>query len=67
MLICYIKIVVNLLHVSVTFCGHLQIFYEDILKRQADRNFFIWYGYLHGVVTTGGDFNVARCHMVRSV
>jgi len=33
----YIIIAVNLLHVSVTFCGHLQgdaIFINDILQRQ---------------------------------
>jgi hypothetical protein len=32
----YIKIVVNLLHVSVTFCGHLQggAFPKDMLQRQ---------------------------------
>jgi hypothetical protein len=66
MLIYYIKIVVNLLHVSVNFCGHLRFFYEGILQRQVDRKFFIWYGCLYGVVTIGGDFNVAGCQMVRS-
>jgi len=39
MLIYYITIVVNLLHVSVTFCGHLQgnVFMKNILQRQPNQ------------------------------
>jgi len=39
MLICYIVIVVNLLHVSVTYCGHLQgcVFTEGVLQRQPNQ------------------------------
>jgi len=44
----YIKIVVNLLHVSVTFCGHLQIgaFSKDILQRHPSLVAFVIISFL---------------------